>query len=234
MSLPDAFTLDAYDTLFDLRGRLVRAFSDFFLREGVRADPVRVISAWLGAGQEAFVRRYESDADAPFRSVRELNVECFVEAFRREGLSLDPEAAADMADECLQSVEPFPDAMDAVRDLARLAPVGLLSDIDVHQIEPVLKRYPMPFRCVVISEREKSYKICHGGRLFRIAAERLNVPLRGIVHVGDSLQDVIGGRRAGVRVVWVNRRGINWPRPDEPPHMTVSSLRELVERIGEI
>ncbi len=233
-SLPGAFTIDAYDTLFDLSGRLVPAFADFLSRAGAVADPAKVVAAWLGAGRNAFIRRYERSADAPFRSVRELNIECFEEAFRAEGIRADVEAAADMADECLRSVEPFPDAREAVGDLARLAPVALLSDIDEHQIEPVLKRYPMPFRCVVLSEQERAYKISPGGRLFRVAAERLGVPLEDMVHIGDSIQDVIGARRAGVRAVWVNRRGVEWPRPDLPPHAVVSSLRDLIGRLDEV
>ncbi|MCX7805171.1 MAG: HAD family hydrolase [Planctomycetota bacterium] len=234
ISFPGAFSIDAYDTLFDLSGRLVPAFADFFARMGVSADPARVVAAWLGAGQRAFIRRYEQSADAPFRSVRELNVECFEEAFRTGGIRVDVEAAADMADECLRGVEPFPDAHDTVRVLARLAPVALLSDIDEHQIGPVLMRHPMPFSYVILSERERAYKISPDGRLFRIAAERLGVPIENLIHIGDSLQDVIGGRRAGVRVVWVNRRGIQWPRPDHPPHAEVSSLRELIARLDEI
>ncbi|HSM32303.1 MAG TPA: HAD family hydrolase [Woeseiaceae bacterium] len=50
------------------------------------------------------------------------------------------------------------------------------------------------------------------------------------LHVGDHPEfDVHGARSAGLRTVWLNRNGHDWPGGLEPPELTVSNLRELDE-----
>ena len=50
------------------------------------------------------------------------------------------------------------------------------------------------------------------------------------LHVGDHPEfDVEGARAAGLRAVWVNRNGNEWPRDLEPPERTIADLRELDE-----
>lgn len=53
------------------------------------------------------------------------------------------------------------------------------------------------------------------------------------VHVGDQpLIDVHGAREAGLRTVWVNRSGDEWPEQYEAPEATVAHVGELVELLG--
>ena len=50
------------------------------------------------------------------------------------------------------------------------------------------------------------------------------------LHVGDHPEfDVHGARSAGLRTVWLNRNGHDWPGGLEPPELTISNLRELDE-----
>ena len=49
-----------------------------------------------------------------------------------------------------------------------------------------------------------------------------------ILHVGDHpLEDVMGAQAAGLRAVWVNRQGSEWPH-GESAHTEVSDLAQLV------
>ncbi|RIV32647.1 HAD family hydrolase [Micromonospora radicis] len=53
------------------------------------------------------------------------------------------------------------------------------------------------------------------------------VPPEQVVHVGDNpLHDVAGAQRAGMRTVWLNRRGQTLP-PGVLPDATVATLTEL-------
>jgi len=53
------------------------------------------------------------------------------------------------------------------------------------------------------------------------------------LHVGDHPEfDVHGARSAGLRTVWLNRNGHDWPGGLEPPELTISNLRELDELLG--
>ena len=49
------------------------------------------------------------------------------------------------------------------------------------------------------------------------------------VHVGDHpLYDVHGAREAGLRAVWVNRNGMEWPAEYDLPDAEVHNVGELV------
>ena len=53
------------------------------------------------------------------------------------------------------------------------------------------------------------------------------------LHVGDHPEfDVHGARAAGLRTVWLNRNGHEWPGEFEPPDQTVTCLRELDELLA--
>jgi putative hydrolase of the HAD superfamily len=53
------------------------------------------------------------------------------------------------------------------------------------------------------------------------------------LHVGDHPEfDVEGARAAGLRTVWLNRNGHEWPGGLEPPDRTIANLRELDELLA--
>lgn len=71
--------------------------------------------------------------------------------------------------------------------------------------------------------------------MFEAACRYLEVLPGQIVHVGDDPEhDVLGAAQAGLRTVWVNRRGRAWPG-DAPADAEIKSLVELedlLERWG--
>jgi putative hydrolase of the HAD superfamily len=63
--------------------------------------------------------------------------------------------------------------------------------------------------------------------MFEAAIGYLGVAPGRIVHVGDDPEnDVIGAARAGLRTVWVNRPGKDWPG-GEPADAEIRTLEEL-------
>lgn len=68
-------------------------------------------------------------------------------------------------------------------------------------------------------------------RIFEYAAERCGVSPSEAVHVGDMFgSDVMGGRDAGLDVIWFNAR--NAPRPNAPRAREAGSLAEVADLIG--
>jgi len=66
-------------------------------------------------------------------------------------------------------------------------------------------------------------------RIFAMLLEAGGVRAAEVLHVGDDPKaDVEGARSAGIRPVWVNRRGLRWPDEFSPPEHAVGSLAELV------
>ena len=53
------------------------------------------------------------------------------------------------------------------------------------------------------------------------------------LHVGDHPEiDVVGAREAGLRAVWVNRNGHDWPEHLEEPDAIVRDVGELLSLLG--
>ena len=66
-------------------------------------------------------------------------------------------------------------------------------------------------------------------RMFAHACALLDAEPASIWHVGDDPDlDVVGAHRAGLKSVWLNRDGRDWPYPDGPqPDLVVRDLLEL-------
>jgi FMN hydrolase / 5-amino-6-(5-phospho-D-ribitylamino)uracil phosphatase len=64
-------------------------------------------------------------------------------------------------------------------------------------------------------------------RIFHAAAAAAGVPAHDALHVGDDAEmDVLGGLKAGMQTVWVNRVKHEWVH-EAQPHVRVSDLRQL-------
>lgn len=68
--------------------------------------------------------------------------------------------------------------------------------------------------------------------IFDLAVEAGGASAAETLHVGDHpLIDVHGAREAGLRTVWVNRNGDEWPDEYAAPDIEVRHVGELAERI---
>ncbi|MFU9137524.1 5-amino-6-(5-phospho-D-ribitylamino)uracil phosphatase YigB [Erwinia tasmaniensis] len=71
--------------------------------------------------------------------------------------------------------------------------------------------------------------------MYHLAAEKLNLPLESILHVGDDLTtDVAGAVRSGMQACWINLRGGNLMHIDDArllPTLEISRLASLTTLI---
>jgi len=71
--------------------------------------------------------------------------------------------------------------------------------------------------------------------MYHLAAERLNLPLGEILHVGDDLTtDVAGAIRCGVQACWINPYEADLMQADDArllPHIEISRLASLTALI---
>ena len=63
-----------------------------------------------------------------------------------------------------------------------------------------------PYLDVVVASGEVGFQK-PDPRLFEIACERMKISPHEILHVGDSVEDVVGGRAAGFSVALLVRKG---------------------------
>ncbi len=107
----------------------------------------------------------------------------------------------------------------------------LSSDADHVMIDPLLSE--LKFDRKFISEDIKAYKRDNQDRFFRRIISETNVNAKEIIHVGDSLSDIIGAKRAGIKACWLNRLNIDWNNQCRPDY-TISSLIELPDLLKKI
>jgi HAD superfamily hydrolase (TIGR01509 family) len=99
--------------------------------------------------------------------------------------------------------KPIPGMFELAHELAqRAVPIAIISNSEGRLSELVREMgFGSLFQIVVDSGRLGIDK--PDPRIFRHAAERLQVPLGEIVHVGDAWQaDVLGAREAGAMAIW--------------------------------
>lgn len=120
-------------------------------------------------------------------------------------------------------------SLDAIRDVAG---IGMITNgptdiqqpkIDLLEIEPLF-----PF--ILISGSVGIWK--PDPAIFEMALDRAGASPEEAIYVGDSpVADVPGAHSVGMRPVWMNRAGIDWPG-EEPPHLEVRTMTELVVAMG--
>ncbi len=208
-----AVTFDAYGTL--LRNDDMVLVPRRIVADHRLSAPVdEVLRRWI----EGY---HEATQVAPFRTLRKLQKEVLSGVLQRFGVDADPAPYVELFFEVTTRVELYPDALATLAALGSL-PSAIVSNADHEHL--AAWHFTLPVRFIVISEAVRAYK--PDPRLFRAALERLEIPPRDVLHVGDSdVDDVKGAKAAGMRVAWLNRErralGPGVPRPDfEIPDLT--------------
>ena len=134
-------------------------------------------------------------------------------------------AAFDIFFAARHEVQLFDDALPALEFLAARWPIVAITNgnADVHRIG-------------IGHFFQDSFNVMRTGytkpdpRIFAQAVDCLQLPASAVLHVGDDAQlDAVGAHNAGLRAVWLNRSGADWPVPTHQPPVTVSSLQLLCD-----
>lgn len=122
----------------------------------------------------------------------------------------------------------FDDAILALEFLSNRFPMVALSNgnADIERIG--IKPY---FRASISAQAFGVGK--PDARIFHAAAGAVDVSPANVLHIGDDAGlDVLGALNAGMQTAWLNRDENSWDHL-EAPHITVTSLTQLCEHIGD-
>ena len=123
-----------------------------------------------------------------------------------------------------EDIQFFDDVLPTLNALQGGYMMGLLSNGNTYPERCGLGAY---FQFVVLAQDYGIQK--PNPQIFEIAIRQAKCTKRQLLHVGDSFQnDIIGAKQAGVKSVWLNRRGEN-SGTGKQPDFEISSLRELTE-----
>jgi len=126
----------------------------------------------------------------------------------------------------------FPEALEVVADIAKVALVGMITNgpADIQRPKIELLEIAAHFPVIVVSGEVGVWK--PDPAIFAIALERCGCDAADAIYVGDSVHhDIPGAHAAGMRAVWMNRAGLPWPGA-QPPHAEIRDLYELLPLMG--
>jgi 2-haloacid dehalogenase len=191
----DALTFDCYGTLINWEAGLLAAFGPILdvHRVEVASDDLLARFARLEASAEAGpYQRYRGVLGSVLRAIgSELGFEPTTEELAAFSSSVADWPA-------------FPDSTDALRRLHRRFRLGVITNCDDDLFAASARRLAVDFDWVVTAQQAGSYKPDEAN--FRLAFERLGLPLDRMVHVAQSLfHDHAPAKRLGLRTVWIDR-----------------------------
>jgi 2-haloalkanoic acid dehalogenase type II len=120
-----------------------------------------------------------------------------------------------------EDVKPTFQALNGVK-------TGVVSNADHGHLTSALKANGLAFEVVVSSESARCYK--PNADIFFDALRQFDCKVEDALYVGDSQEDdIVGARRAGLKVAWLNREGVAKKDSIPEPDYEIESLAELVE-----
>jgi 2-haloacid dehalogenase len=200
-------SFDVFGTLVDVREGSYAAFRTILAEAGGASVDVKAFwEHWEHRNIAHYVEAYRR-----YRDICELSL---AETFEHFGLSGNPKLIQRYFD-AFPGFALYPDVDAVLERLAKTHKLAIVSNID----DDLLALTPLKrsFDLVCTAERARGYK--PDGTLFRYLIANAGVAKDEIFHSGQSqFTDMVGGKPLGLRIAWINRRGVSLhpsvPKPD--------------------
>ncbi|MEJ6483843.1 haloacid dehalogenase type II [Nostoc punctiforme UO1] len=191
-----ALTFDCYGTLIDWEKGILGALKPLLLAHNTDLDDDRILELFA-----EFEAELEKGDYIKYREVLKTVVDKFGEQFGFEPTVKELNLIADS----IQHWLPFPDTVEALKILKQKFRLVIISNVDDDLFAFSAKHLEVEFDQIITAEQAKSYKPSLNN--FRLAIERIDLPLEQILHVAASVyHDIVTAKSMGLSTVWVNRR----------------------------
>ena len=220
-----AIAFDCYGTIVQFTTPdFIRTMAEIARAQGLEVDPEAL---WDRFVEAAFVFRGESVARPAYRPYEEAWAFQFERAAQELGFEADGALAALRLKEKLSQAEAYAEVAEVLEALRVRYRLAILSNADGDFLHACLARNGLEFDVVVSSELAQALK--PDPAIFAYLAGVLTLEHHQILYVGDNpMPDIVGARRAGVPVAWLNRSGRPLPEDMPEPDVEVASLRGLL------
>lgn len=219
----EVLTFDCYGTLINWEAGLLPALHRVLSAHGKTIDDATLLKLYGD-----FELRAEQ---GEFRCYRDVLAEVVRQFGAEFGFTPRSEEARSLADS-LPGWKPWPDTVEALRQLKSRFRLAILSNVDDDLFAATRPQLGVDFDEVITAQQARAYK--PSLKVFELALGRINARAHRVLHVGQSIyHDVIPAQSLGLATAWVNRPSA---RPgvgaviaaNATPDLTVSSLAELV------
>jgi 2-haloacid dehalogenase len=225
-----ALTFDVFGTVVDWRSAIVREGGA--LRPSL--DWEQLADAWRGLYRPTLDRVTRGELPwSPFDHLQRVMLDQVLERF--DGVELSEAERAQLAGVWAR-LDPWPDAVPGLTRLERRFVVCALSNGSVWQLVSLAKRAGLPWDLILSVEMFHAYK--PDPRVYRGAADLLDVAPDQIVLVAAHTRDIEGAAAAGLRTAFLERPAEKGPHgeadraSDGSSDWTASSFLELADRLG--
>jgi len=192
-----ALTFDCYGTLIDWENGILRVLKPLLWTHNTNLDDEQILELFT-----EFEAELEKGEYIKYREVLNRVVQKFGERFGFEPTAEELNSLADS----IQHWLPFPDTVEALRALKQKFKLVIISNVDDDLFAFSAKQLEVEFDQIITAEQAKSYKPSLNN--FRLAIEKIDLPLEQILHVAVSVyHDIVTAKSVGLSTVWVNRRG---------------------------
>jgi len=218
----EILTFDCYGTLINWEAGILAALHRILAAHAKEIDDATLLKLYGD-----FELRSEQGTFRPYREV----LSSVVRQFGAElGFTPTAEEVRSLPDS-LPTWKPWPDTVDALRQLKSRFRLAILSNVDDDLFAATRPQLGVDFDEVITAQQAQAYK--PSLKLFELALSRINAPAHRVLHVGQSVyHDVIPAQALGLATVWVNRPsarpGVGAVKAAEAqPDLTVTSVAEL-------
>ena len=228
-----AVIFDVLHTLVDDSG-----FPRYQLKKMLREDGFEIEAAEFDEVYNVLTAReydwVEAAAEVPFRTMKDRHISRLEALYSKLNLNEGRNISSDieLLWERIRTSNVYPEVSEVLPALqAGGYRLGLLSNADVD--DPVLRvlydaAIKVSFDVVVTSQGAGVYK--PDRRIFERALLELELEAEDVIMVGDNpASDIMGAKRVGIPVIWVNRRGGEFPDRFPSPDASISDLRGLLD-----
>lgn len=214
-------SFDVFGTLISVRDGSYAAFRSILADAG--GSHVDVKAFW-----EHWEERNIAHYVEPYRRYRDICALSLEETFAHYRLNGRGRLIERYFD-AFAGFELYPDVTPTLDKLAMNHKLAVVSNID----DDLLALTPLKrtFDLVCTAERARGYK--PDGTLFRYLIEHAGVAKDDILHSGQSqFTDMVGAKPLGLRVMWINRRGVALSPTVPKPDATLDGLAGLLEIVA--
>ena len=218
-----AITFDLYGTLLDLEATFAPGFAGFLQEKGIDTDAAELVRTWEWAYlHEGMVDTFLGGPRTSFEKLRRTTLS---QLFARIGL----EHTRDDIEELLTArVTPtlFPDVVESLNTMRGSFTLSVLSNGDLAVLERIVSTLGIPVHRTISVEQAGCYK--PDQRVYRRAAELLEMDTTEILHVAAHAWDIRAAQVSGMKGAYIDRHAIPFaPFTDQHPDIETANLPEL-------
>ena len=218
-----AITFDLYGTLLDLEATFAPAFDGFLRERGVDTDAAELVRTWEWAYlHEGMVDTFLGGPRTPFEQLRRSTLS---QVLARLGIEHSRE---DIEELLTVHAAPtlFPDVVESLTAIKERYTLSVLSNGDLAVLERIVSTLNIPVHRTISVEQAGCYK--PDLRVYRRAAELLEVETGGILHVAAHAWDIRAAQAAGIKGAYIDRHNIPFaPYTEHRPQIGTANLPEL-------